>query len=1581
MQIFNLKIILFLSILTVLSSCEGSMGCSGCSGCGLQMEPIPGDFPTSKRVKNATQIHVSSTTFDFLENNWDKLLQTFFPDGLSFEIPPSSQDVSLIGRVDICPEGGCQANLTVTNISITPVPPSTIRAVLQVEVEVRNLSVIIHQGIACLCWDTCDCSVDFVTRNSGRPYNSFLADLVFEIDSNTEYTYVSIQNARIVDDIENDDLNITNTNFCGLAICNLAKVGFIKDFLIDQIQQSLSEQLNSINDNFCRKCTESCPPSSSCDSSNPEEGVCRYGDGTCVPTLLGIMGKMDIGGLLSSLSPSTQATMDVLFAAGGYAEAKAEPDSLDLGFYAGAQGDPVSQCVRTAPIPCETNSDCPPPSTCGSPEWSTPWILPCRRCVDSCPEGSSPRDGLPCQPDPDNPLLEYDPSQPCMLEDGSCVPINYCEDGDGNPVPSQEPSEVLVPVAESLKTSSFTHCVFCTSNENCSDPYDCNMYGVCADSSGKCQETTESVMIVAGMSESMIKRYLYGAVSSGALCLEIPPGAIPQLSTQTLVLAIRPLENLVWDNSPVALVLKPSIAKFNIQKPYLDAFDSPDVAIEDSPLLSISLRDLSIDFYAWIDETYSRFMTATFDITLNLDFDVKNNQITPIIRNPVVQDVRVYNKNLLAVDEGSLRTLVGGLIELAMGFIPGLEPIEIPALDPLSINIPDGGIGHIKENGEDFLVLYANLALSESPPSPPPPPLPLHVETDLKVIESFNPPVDLSTGTAKQFSSCESKPYFVIQMKGLYPGATDSPMEYRWRLNGGPWSRWSRKETERIESLSFVFQGRHILEAQARVAGKPETIDTEPAKVELLVDGVPPEINIAQENSSTLLITAEDIVSKTDKIKLLIKKISLDGTIQETKETIPPLRIKTDDMNLWEIEITATDEAGNTSTRVFEIRGRLPEPPPDSSGCGSCALSENSEKAKLSPSIVMVFAIFSVFLIRRKRNLLKNMLNLFFLLLFSLVFLFLTTACSCEEESNGVCGGKPGPECCLTSDDCGENTFCCTVNHKCMSPPSPLQSPPAPKSLEGWFNEGCQPGFFCQDMPSFITGETEEEGCSFDWSCCKEASKLSSGSLGKYLGMDVKVEGENPVVWISGYSPGMSKNQIFGDLVAGRWNFETSEVQWEIIDGVPENGFVSNSTEGWRGGISDPGDDVGMYTSLLLDENESPMISYYDKTHGSLKFAKGTISGESVSWAIETVDDGTRGHTPAPQAGDAGQYTEMTFSPSKNPVILYRGVTFEPKNHPGVSGYQVVHINTHLKSAEMTGEGQWNIKVIASRNDTPCWSGSCPEGYVCRTEDRLCWPPSSVSEHQSECEACTDTQACLQKLDSNGAGTGAWGCEDIITSPTDLPEGTGIWTSSALNGSNIEAVFYDRTGGNLVWVFQEEGAWQEPVILDGDEESPNPDDHGDRGWYPSIAIDSNGTRHIVYVDGLAESLIYMQVDSSKTVVLKETIDDGIDTTNMEHDLVGDNTSIGIDSDGNLRVVYQNSSDGTLIMAIRDTTGAWSKELIPQTISGFVGYYSLQRIYENNSYIAYFYYNNISPPTGSGVDLLICTLSSGLLNCQ
>ena len=171
----------------------------------------------------------------------------------------------------------------------------------------------------------------------------------------------------------------------------------------------------------------------------------------------------------------------------------------------------------------------------------------------------------------------------------------------------------------------------------------------------------------------------------------------------------------------------------------------------------------------------------------------------------------------------------------------------------------------------------------------------------------------------------------------------------------------------------------------------------------------------------------------------------------------------------------------------------------------------------------------------------------------------------------------------------------------------------------------------------------------------------------------------------------------------------------------------------------------------------------------------------------------------------------------------------------------------------------------------------------------------------------------------------------------------------------IGLVVYDRTRGNLVGALSQGGTWT-AQILDGQtgaNTDPNRVDTGDVGIGASLAIAENGDWHVSYVNGWTESLDYLVVPGGNLTkaLPPEVVDNGMTVAGQAYPdgqhIVGDDSSITVDSSGGIRIVYQDATAGTL----HEATGApiagnkhtWTVKVLaqPNRFAGFFPHYVAQ----------------------------------------
>jgi hypothetical protein len=444
------------------------------------------------------------------------------------------------------------------------------------------------------------------------------------------------------------------------------------------------------------------------------------------------------------------------------------------------------------------------------------------------------------------------------------------------------------------------------------------------------------------------------------------------------------------------------------------------------------------------------------------------------------------------------------------------------------------------------------------------------------------------------------------------------------------------------------------------------------------------------------------------------------------------------------------------------------------------------------------------------------------------------------------------------------------------------------------------------------------------------------GLVGAYTSIAKASDG---TTWVAGYNDSAvssSFSGLYGDLVVGKYDTAKMQVAWESVDGLPPplpaGTCPQYDSTGWRQGQSDPGPDVGLWTSLQLGSSGNPMVSYYDATNQALKFA----SYNGTKWTTHTVSQA--------MGSDIGRYSKMLVV-SGNPVIAF--LVMEPGTMGKIRSKARLATGNVAVPASAT---DWTLTDAAVDENGPCRQAFCAGSDLCITETNTCLTPGTGCAASCGGDAGA-TQMCVNNNGAPLCGT------PISSSYIDIyPNAYADYISLANGPKGLGIVVYDRIHGNLLGVTQQSGTWQ-TTILDGEtgsrEPSSGPDggisavDTGDVGVGADLFIDSSGDWHVSYVNGSLETLQYLTVPGGTNPASKpEVVDDGTALAGQAFadglHIVGDDSFLAVDSSGVVTITYQDATAGTLRVAV-GTAGSggahtWAQKVAAQP-SRFAGFFS------------------------------------------
>ncbi len=393
------------------------------------------------------------------------------------------------------------------------------------------------------------------------------------------------------------------------------------------------------------------------------------------------------------------------------------------------------------------------------------------------------------------------------------------------------------------------------------------------------------------------------------------------------------------------------------------------------------------------------------------------------------------------------------------------------------------------------------------------------------------------------------------------------------------------------------------------------------------------------------------------------------------------------------------------------------------------------------------------------------------------------------------------------------------------------------------------PGCSCSDASSCELFSDCPECPSGEIAFCLDGTCACSddiliGKLGAYSDVAAGTDGS---VWVSAYH-----NQ-YGDLVVARADAggRIPDASWEWVDGVPD-GPVSVPQSLYRRGISAKGEDVGMYTSVVVQSNGTPQVTYFDRDTGSLRFAE---RGADGTWVKHVIQAGT-GDLGGGEIGESGaligMYTSLSLrGDDGKPGVAYLAHVADQNGRRAEVRFATAS-STHPASA-----ADWKVYVVDSA-PLPAEDAENPNIYPLPEGLGLFVDLNRMPDH-SPVIVYYDRSAGDLKLTKFDPANDRFNVSVVLDGAGDVDAG---WSPSvAVDPQGVVHVAYvDATKDDLVYVTDASGAAREVVddglrivgtTVDG---LPKPEYHfvGDDA---SLVLANGSFPMIVYQDATTQELL------------------------------------------------------------------------------------------------------------------------------
>jgi hypothetical protein len=360
-----------------------------------------------------------------------------------------------------------------------------------------------------------------------------------------------------------------------------------------------------------------------------------------------------------------------------------------------------------------------------------------------------------------------------------------------------------------------------------------------------------------GVSSNFLNAAFWSAQQAGALCLNLSSDNVGLVNTglfKTFLPSLGKLATRDGKDAPMMVVLRPARPPtVVVGKGTYDPVTKKPI----KPLLLVTMADVSVDFYAMLDDRQARLFTLTADISLPLSLIFEGcDKVTPALGDlkMLIGNIRTANSEILAEDPQVLADLVPAVIGLAEPALAGaLQGFALPSLGSLKLKVNEvKGVGPIAgTEAYNHLGIYATLLPS------------------MAMCAVSSPGIDVAMKQAIMPDAAAMRldghhtlplPKAVLDVRTL--GKSGSA-EFSYRIDQGLWTEFQPvTDNELVVSHPrFLLQGHHTISVRARIAEDPHALSVT-KDIGFLVDWEAPELTLtANLTSNRLEVAAHDVLS------------------------------------------------------------------------------------------------------------------------------------------------------------------------------------------------------------------------------------------------------------------------------------------------------------------------------------------------------------------------------------------------------------------------------------------------------------------------------------------------------------------------------------------------------------------------------------------------------------------------------------------------------------------------------------------------------------------------------------------------